>query len=164
MKVAAWAVAAAGVAFAVLWWHARSFLAAGVASGISALAVVAISRIPSRAGRAKAGFAVIVPSVLALVIVGRQEGSLQTAGIASGVSAAVAVTAAIYVFHPRLNYWFLPLETRRMHNRHALWLAAHIMRVSSLLAGSRARRGPGQRRFSLFASCPEAFPTSSRVA
>ena len=141
VKLVAWVVVAAGLALAVLWWHTRSFLAAGVASGVSALVAIAISRIPSRAGRAKTVLVVWAPSAFALAVIGRQEGSLQAAGIASGVSAGIAVTAALYVFHPRLNYWLLPLATRRRHNDYVLWLAANIVRASSGLAGSSGTAG-----------------------
>ena len=79
-------------------------------------------RLAGRVTRLKAAIFTIPPSVIGLVVFWSQEGSVKAANIAGGVSAVVAITAAFYVLHPRLNYWLLPRGRRRDHNSYVAWL------------------------------------------
>jgi hypothetical protein len=89
----------------------------------------------------KAAIFTIPPSVIGLVVYWSQEGSVKAANIAGGVSAVVAISAAFYVLHPRLNYWLLPHKTRRDHNTYVAWLTLTISNARVVLAGSRGCGG-----------------------
>ncbi len=89
----------------------------------------------------KAAIFTIPPSIIGLVVFWSQEGSVKAANIAGGVSAVVAIIAAFYVLHPRLNYWLLPHRTRRDHNTYVAWLTLTVSNARVLLAGSRGNAG-----------------------
>ncbi len=89
----------------------------------------------------KAAIFTVPPSVIGFVVFRNQEGSVRAADIAGGVSAVVAITAAFYVLHPRLNYWLLPYRTRRDHNTYVAWLTLTISSARVLLSGSRGNAG-----------------------
>ena len=89
----------------------------------------------------KAAIFTIPPSAIGLVVFWSQEGSVKAANIAGGASAVVAITAAFYVLHPRLNYWLLPHKTRRDHNAYVAWLTLTVSNARVVLAGSRGIAG-----------------------
>ena len=69
------------------------------------------------------------------------QGTIEAASVAGGVSALVAVVAAVYVLHPRLNYRLVRRKTRRTHNAYVAWLAVTISNANVVLIGSRGRAG-----------------------
>ncbi len=85
-------------------------------------------------------FTILVLAVGAAMF-GNQERLVDAAGIAGGVSALVAITAAVYVFHPRLNYWLLPRQVRRDHDSYLLWLTFCVGNAHTELAGSSGQGG-----------------------
>ncbi len=85
-------------------------------------------------------FTVLILSI-GFVMFWNQAESVKAANIAGGVSAVVAITAAVYVFHPRLNYWLLPRKTRREHNTYVAWLTLNIGNARTVLAGSWGKGG-----------------------
>ena len=78
---------------------------------------------------------------IGFVMFWNQVDSVKVANIVGGVSAAVAIAAAVYVFHPRLNYWLLPRKTRREHNTYVAWLTLSISNAHTVLAGSWGKGG-----------------------
>ena len=103
--------------------------------------VVARIRKVGRVGWAKTTVFTAAPAVAAFAVFRYQQGSAQAAGMASGISALVAITAAVYVLHPRLNCWLLPSRVRKRHNEHVAWLTLAIGNVRFDLNDSRGRAG-----------------------
>lgn len=95
----------------------------------------------SRVALRKIAIFSLIPAIAAYLVVRYQDGSAQAAGIASGFSALVAISAAVYVLQPRLNYWLLRRETRRLHDTYVAWLTLTVSNVRDLLAGSRGTGG-----------------------
>ncbi len=85
-------------------------------------------------------FAVLALSIGSFMLWNQAE-TVKAANIAGGLSAVVAVTAAVYVFHPRLNYWLLPRKIRREHNTYLAWLTLSISNAHTVLAGSWGKGG-----------------------
>ena len=69
------------------------------------------------------------------------QGSIEAASVAGGVSALVAVVAAVYVLHPRLNYRLVRRTTRRTHNAYVGWLAVTVSNANVVLTASRGNAG-----------------------
>lgn len=149
LAAAVWVVAFAGVAFLVFRVEEGSLRTAFVAGGAAALVAGIVLGVTSPARRSKRMLGVSVIASLVLVVLWMREGSLQAMGVASGIGGGVAAIAAIYVFHPRLDYWMLPRETRRKHNEHLLWLAGNVVRAKNDLITSWRR--PGARTEALHA-------------
>ncbi len=103
--------------------------------------VVARIKKVGRVGWAKTTIFTAAPAAAALAVIRYQQGSAQAAGVASGISALVAITAAIYVLHPRLNYWLLPSRVRKRHNEYVAWLTLAIGNVRFDLTDGRGRAG-----------------------
>ena len=89
----------------------------------------------------KVALFVILGLSIGFVMFWNQADSVKVANIVGGVSAAVAIAAAVYVFHPRLNYWLLPRKTRREHDTYVAWLTLSISNAHTVLAGSRGKGG-----------------------
>ena len=141
LEAAVWMAGFAGLAFLVFRAEAGSLRTALVAGGAAAVVAGIVLGVTSPARRSKRMLGVSAIATLVLVVLWMREGSLQAMGVASGIGGGVAAIAAIYVFHPRLDYWMLPREIRRKHNEHLLWLAANVVRAKNDLVGSWRRPG-----------------------